>query len=78
MACFGCGNCQLNRLQIAHLPHQDHVGVLAEGCAQGVGGAVGVLAYLPLVDKAAITFIDEFDRIFNGDDVLRTGIIDVI
>ncbi|GIS14145.1 MAG: hypothetical protein CM15mP116_07280 [Synechococcus sp.] len=78
MSGFGGTHRQLNGLQIPHLPYQDHVWVLPQGGAQGVGEAAGVFVQLALVHQAFVALVHEFDRVFDREDVFAAGVIDVI
>ena len=78
MSGFGGAHGQLDGLQIPHLTHQDHVRVFAQSCAQGVSKAAGVFIQLALVNKTFVAFVGELDWIFDGEDVLAAGVIDVI
>ena len=60
-----------DRLEVAHLAEEDHVGVLAERGAQRVAEAGGVDADLALVDDAALVPVHELDRVLDREDVLR-------
>ena len=63
---------------VAHLAHEDHVGVFTQCRTQGVGEAVGVLVQLALVDEGFFTLVDELDRVFDGEDVCGLGFVDVV
>ena len=78
VAGFRCADRQLNRFQIPHFPHQDHVRVLAQRRTEGVGEAARVFIQLSLVHQAAVAFVYELDRILDGEDVLGAAVIDVI
>ena len=54
VAGLGRGQRGRDRLEVAHLAEEDHVGVLAERAAQRLGEADRVLADLALVDDAAL------------------------
>ena len=54
-----------DRLQVAHLADQDHVGVLAQGGLQGRGEAGGVGAQLALVDQALLVAMEELDGVLD-------------
>ena len=66
---FRRGHGEADRLKIAHLAHQNNVGVLAQCRAQRVGKGKRVRPDLALVDKAFLRLVHEFDRILNGKDV---------
>ena len=62
-----------DRLEVAHLADQDHVGVLAQGGLQGGPEALGVGAELALVDDALLVPVQELDRVLDREDVLLAG-----
>jgi endonuclease/exonuclease/phosphatase (EEP) superfamily protein YafD len=66
---FGGRNSRGNGFQIAHLSHQDHVGVFAHRGPQGRGKRKGILTNFPLVDQAAAVTVNVLDGIFEGNDV---------
>src|SRR5215831_1191712 len=57
-------------LRVAHFTHEDDVGILAEGGAQGLSEARGVLADLALADHALLVLVDELHGVFDGHDVV--------
>ena len=59
-----------DRLEVAHLADEDHVGVLAQRGAQREGEGRGVGAELALVDHALLVRVQELDRVLDGHDVL--------
>ena len=69
MAGLGCGQGGLDRLEVPHLAHQDHIRILPEGHPQGAGKGARIRANLPLVDDRFLVLVDEFDGILDGDDV---------
>ena len=62
-----------DRLLVAHLADQDHVGVLAQDAPHRAAEALGVGADLALVDDRAFVFVQVLDRVLEGDDVMRPG-----
>ena len=67
-----------DRLQVAHLADEDHVGVLAERRAEALGERRRVLADLALVDDAGPVPVQELDRVLDREDVLVAGVVDVV
>ena len=61
---------QLHRLEVAHLPDEDDVRVLAQGRPQRRGERSGAAADLALVDEAVQVRVHVLDRVLDGDDVL--------
>jgi hypothetical protein len=70
VAGLGRGQGDRDRLQVAQLPDQDDVGVLAQDVLEGAGERLGVLADLALVDQAALVGVEELDRVLDGHDVV--------
>ena len=70
VAGLGGGQRSRDRLEVAHLAEEDHVGVLTERSAERVGESGCVLADLALVDDAALVVVEELDRILDRDDVI--------
>ena len=75
---LGCGERGRDRLEVAHLADEDHVGVLAERRAQRLGERRRVLADLALVDDARPVVVQELDRVLDREDVLVPGVVDVV
>ena len=59
-----------DRLEVAHLAEEDHVGVLAQRAAESLGEADRVRAELALVDDALLVLVQELDRVLDRDDVV--------
>ena len=78
MAGFGGGDGELDGLQVAHFPYHDHVGIFAKGSAEGGGKGVGVGVDLALGDVAALGFEHVLDRVFQGNDVIVPGPVDLL
>ena len=68
----------LNGLAIAHFANQDHFGRLAQSGPQRQAEARGIAVQLALVNGALLVRMDEFDRIFDGDDVPRFLDVDLV
>ena len=59
-------------------PHHYHIGVLAQGPAQGAAEGVGVLAHLALDDHAPFILMQELDRVLQGYDAAASRLVEVI
>ena len=70
VAGLGRGQRGRDRLEVAHLAEEDHVGVLAERAAERIGEPGRVAADLALVDDAALVLVQELDRVLDRDDVV--------
>ncbi len=75
---LGGGQGRGDRLEVAHLADQDHVGVLAQRGLQGVAEAVRVGAELALVDEALLVPVQELDRVLDRHDVLLARGVDLV
>ena len=63
--------------QIAQFAHQNHVRVLAQGAAQGLGKAGNINVNLALGDDGLLVFVVILDGVFDGDDVgVVAGFVD--
>ena len=70
VARLGRGERGRDRLEVAHLADEDHVGVLAQRGAKAFGEGRRVRADLALVDDAALVLVEELDRVLDREDVL--------
>src|SRR6266850_1510009 len=75
---LGAGQRQADGLEIAHLAHQDHVRVLAQRAAQGVGERQRVRSDLALVDQAFLRLVHELDRVLDGEDMALLVVVDLV
>src|SRR5436190_9565566 len=64
------GDCERDRLEIAHLAYHDYVRIFPERSPQGRAERTRVGLDLPLCDVATVRFEDVFNRIFQGDYML--------
>ena len=78
VAGLGRGQRGRDRLEVAHLAEEDHVGVLAERGAQSVGERGRVRADLALVDDAALVVVQELDRVLDRHDVVGAHAVDLV
>ena len=76
VARFGGGDGRADRLEVAHFAHEDHVGVLTEGAADGLGEARHVRADFALGDERLARGVVEFDRVLDRDDVHAAFAVD--
>ena len=78
VARFGGGDGRFDRFQVAHFADEDHVGVLPQRAANGLGEARHVDADLALVDRRLLVVVVELDRVFDRDDVVVDVLVDVV
>src|SRR5690606_36897926 len=64
--------------QVTHFTDQDDVRVFTQSRTQGFGEAQGVAVHFALVDQALLRFVNEFDRVLDGEDVLVLGVVQVV
>ena len=69
---------RLERLDVAQLADQDHVGVLPHGVLEGLVPVHAVQADLALVDVRLLVGEGELDRVLDGEDVQRLALVDVV
>ena len=67
-----------DRLEVAHLADEDHVGVLAQRRAQALGEVRRVEADLALVDDALLVPVHELDGVLDREDVLGARAVDLV
>ncbi len=68
----------IERVAVAHLTHQDDVGVLPDGVLEGRVPVEDVDSHLTLVDDALVVLEGELDRVLDGDDVATFALVDVL
>ena len=73
---FSGGDGRTDRLEVAHFADEDDVRVLTQGAANGLGEARDVVTDFTLGHERLGGLVIEFDRVFNGDDVHRTLVVD--
>ena len=78
VAGLGRGQRRADRLHVAHLADEDHVGVLAQRGLEGEREGRRVGAQLALVDDAALVRVQELDRVLDGEDVLVARLVDLV
>ena len=67
-----------NGFEVAHFADQDHVGILTKGGAQSGREVGGVDFDFALVDEAALVAVQEFDGVFDGDEVIGAVGVDAV
>ena len=72
---FGSGDGVFDGLQVEHFTDNDDVGVLTERSAQCVAVAFGIVMELALGDLAFERRLNDFDRVFHGNDVVFAVVI---
>ncbi len=78
VAGLGGGQRGFHRLLVAHLAHEDDVGVLPHRRAQRGGEVFGVDAHLALVDHAQLVEVQHLDRVLDRHDVHFAMVVDVV
>ena len=78
VAGLGRGQRGRDRLEVAHLADEDHVGVLAQRGLQAEREALRVGAELALVDDALLVRVQELDRVLDRHDVLVARLVDLV
>jgi hypothetical protein len=69
---------QRDGLEVAHLADQDHVRVLTQRPAKGIGERLRVHADLALVDQRLLRAVNELDRVLDRDDRRFLSLVDVV
>ena len=64
--------------KVAHFADEHDVRVFTEGGAQRGGERTGMAADFAVVDQALLVGVHEFHRVFNRDDVVGAGPVDVV
>src|SRR5210317_1137018 len=78
VACFSCGQCQANGLEVTHLADENYVGVFAQCRAQGFVKAERVAMHFALIDQGLLGLVHELDWILDGEDMVRFVLVDVV
>ena len=75
---FRSGQRQADGFQVAHFADENDVRVFTQCRTQCLGEAQGVTMDLALVDQALLRFVNEFDGVLDGKDVVVLGVVQVI
>ena len=73
-----CADRRLERDRVAHFAYHDDVGILTQDVLQARLEAAGVETDFALLDDGLVVLEDEFDGIFQCDDVLFEVGVDVL
>ena len=68
----------LNGFEVSQFTDYDDVGVFAQDCAEGVMEAFGVFPEFTLSDIAFYRLMNDFDGVFDGNNVIFAVFIDEI
>ena len=66
---------RLEGVNVTKLTNKNDVGVLSHGMLHADFKVFDICTNLALIDQAALTFVNEFDRVFNGQNMLRFGFV---
>ena len=72
------GHGDFDGLAVAHFADENDLRRLAQRGAQAVGVAVEIRAQLALVERALAVLVDELDRVFERNDVVRLRAVDLV
>ena len=78
VSCLSCGHRSLDRLVVAHFAKQDHVRALAQCGAQCRQVIVCIGRDLTLAYNALLVSVQEFQRIFQCNDMILACRIDAV
>ena len=76
VAGLGQRQCELDRLEVAHLTHEQNIGVLPQRRAQSPLERRAVEADLALVHRGKVVLVHVLDGVLDREDVERTGLVD--
>ena len=71
-------DCHRDCLEVAQLADEHNIGIFAQRRAQRVLERSRVNADVTLRDQALLALVDELDRIFDGDHVIRASAVDQV
>src|SRR5262245_26589877 len=67
-----------NSLAVAHFAHEDDLGCLSQCGTQSCSECCEVVAQLALVKSGSLLLVNEFNRVFECDDMDRLAFIQLI
>lgn len=72
---FGGGDCYFDGFEVVEFVDDDDVGVFVEGVFEGGGEGFGVWVDFVLGYVVIVCGLDDFDGIFDGDDVIFVFVV---
>ena len=78
VACVGCLERYFKGFQIPHFAQNNDIRRLSEHMSDAFNKRRGVTADLPLVDIAFPMGVQEFHRVFKGDNITATAGVDMV
>src|SRR6059058_1623204 len=78
MAGFRGHQCGLDRLEVAHFADKDYVWILPQAAAKSLGKITRIDVHLTLRYERFLILVQEFDRVFDRDDVAVAFLVDMI
>src|SRR5687768_928130 len=78
MACFSRDKSGLYRFKVPHFAHEDHVWVLSQAAAKGLGKRTGVHIHLSLCDERLLVLMEKLDRVLDGYDVAVSLLVNMV
>ena len=74
-----CGfNGQRHCFVVSHFPHDDDVGVFAEGDSEGVRKGLRMGTHFSLAYETGFVLVNKFDRIFDRENVILAALVGVV
>ena len=78
MARGGRLDSQADRFEIPHFADEDDIRVFTQRAAEGRGEGLCVDPDFAMVHDAALALVDEFDGVFNRDDMVFAGAVGLV
>src|SRR5262249_12890558 len=78
VACCGCRQCKLDSFEIPHFTDEDDIRVFAERATKRRRERLRVKSNFAMIDQTGLAFVHEFNRIFDGNDVVSPSLVRMI
>ena len=78
MSRFRKGDSGTDRIKISHFSDDDHIWIFTQDRAYPIREATELFSELSLMDERFFVLVDEFDRIFESDDMFLGITIDIL